>query len=130
MIKIATVGVYVDDQSKALAFYTDVLGFQKKVDVPVGVDRFLTVVSRADPDGVQLLLEPNGNPISKAYQQGLLDAQIPAMTFATDDIQSEYARLTERGVAFTAPPARQGPVTMATFNDTCDNLILLAQVDG
>lgn len=128
MIRIAVTSVFVDDQAKALDFYTDVLGFQKKRDVPAGGARWLTVVSPADPDGVELLLEPNGNPIAKTYQQALYDAGIPATTFAVDDLQAEYDRLRERGVAFTSEPVTHEGVTSVVFDDTCGNLIGLHQV--
>jgi catechol 2,3-dioxygenase-like lactoylglutathione lyase family enzyme len=129
MIRIAVTSVFVDDQSKALTFYTEVLGFEKKNDIPLGgADRWLTVASPAGPEGVELLLEPNGNPIAKTYQQALYEAGIPATTFATDDIRAEYARMTELGVVFTMEPTRSGPVTSAVFDDTCGNLIGLTQV--
>lgn len=128
MIKIAVTSVYVDDQSKALAFYTDLLGFEKKQDIPLGPARWLTVASPEGPEGVELLLEPNDNPVAREYQQGLRTAGIPATTFGTDDIQSEYARLRERGVVFTQEPTQAGPVTQAVLDDTCGNLIMLAQI--
>ncbi|MEV4188360.1 VOC family protein [Streptosporangium canum] len=128
MIKIAVASVFVEDQSKALAFYTEVLGFEKRQDIPLGDARWLTVASPAGPDGVELLLEPNGNPIAKTYQQGLFEAGIPATTFAADDIHAEYARMTRLGVVFTGEPVQAGPVTSAMFDDTCGNLIGLHQV--
>jgi predicted enzyme related to lactoylglutathione lyase len=128
VIKIAVASVFVEDQSKALAFYTEVLGFEKRQDIPLGDARWLTVASPAGPDGVELLLEPNGNPIAKTYQQGLFEAGIPATTFAVDDIHAEYARMTRLGVVFTAEPVQAGPVTSAVFDDTCGNLIGLHQV--
>jgi predicted enzyme related to lactoylglutathione lyase len=127
MLSIAVSSVFVDHQEKALKFYTEVLGFTKKRDLPVGEDRWLTVVSSAAPDSVELLLEPNSNPISRTYQKATYEAGIPATTFATDDIEKEYRRTTERGVVFTAPPARSGDVTGAVFDDTCGNLIGLFQ---
>ncbi|MER5420069.1 VOC family protein [Streptosporangium roseum] len=127
-MKIAVASVFVEDQSKALAFYTEVLGFEKRQDVPLGDARWLTVASPAGPDGVELLLEPNGNPIAKTYQQGLFEAGIPATTFAVDDIHAEYARMTGLGVVFTAEPVEAGQVTSAVFDDTCGNLIGLHQV--
>jgi predicted enzyme related to lactoylglutathione lyase len=127
MLTIAVTSVFVDDQEKVLAFYTDVLGFVKKRDLPLGAARWLSVVSPAAPDGVELPLEPNDNPISKTYQQAVHDAGIPVTTFATDDIHKEYRRMTELGVAFTGPPARTGEVTGAVFDDTCGNLIGLFQ---
>nr|WP_031168565.1 VOC family protein [Streptosporangium roseum] len=127
-MKIAVASVFVEDQSKALAFYTEVLGFAKRQDIPLGDARWLTVASPAGPDGVELLLEPNGNPIAKTYQQGLFEAGIPATTFAVDDIHAEYARMTHLGVVFTAEPVQAGSVTSAVFDDTCGNLIGLHQV--
>jgi catechol 2,3-dioxygenase-like lactoylglutathione lyase family enzyme len=129
VIKIAVTSVYVEDQSKALEFYTQVLGFQKKNDIPAdGADRWLTVASPEGPEGVELLLEPNGNPIAKTYQQALVEAGIPATMFAADDVHAEYARLRELGVIFTQEPTAAGSVTTAVFDDTCGNLIMLAQV--
>ncbi|ACZ86998.1 VOC family protein [Streptosporangium roseum] len=128
MIKIAVASVFVEDQSKALAFYTEVLGFEKRQDIPLGDARWLTVASPAGPDGVELLLEPNGNPIAKTYQQGLFEAGIPATTFAVDDIHAEYARMAGLGVVFTAEPVEAGQVTSVVFDDTCGNLIGLHQV--
>nr|CEL13813.1 Lactoylglutathione lyase and related lyases [Kibdelosporangium sp. MJ126-NF4]CTQ88181.1 Lactoylglutathione lyase and related lyases [Kibdelosporangium sp. MJ126-NF4] len=119
--------VFVDDQEKALAFYTDILGFEKKHDVPAGGARWLTVTSPGDPDGVELLLEPNGNPIATQYQKGLREAGIPATMFGTDDVRADYERLGKLGVVFTQPPTALGPVTNAVFEDTCGNLIALSQ---
>jgi catechol 2,3-dioxygenase-like lactoylglutathione lyase family enzyme len=127
MLTIAVTSVLVDDQEKALACYADVLGFVKKLDLPLGAARWLSVVSPAAPDGVELLLEPNDNPISRTYQQAVHDTGIPVTTFATDDIHKEYRRMTELGVTFTGPPARTGEVTGAVFDDTCGNLIGLFQ---
>jgi catechol 2,3-dioxygenase-like lactoylglutathione lyase family enzyme len=127
MLSIDVASVYVDDQEKALAFYTEVLGFIKKRDLPLGEARWLSVVSPVAPDGVELLLEPNGNPISRTYQKAVYEAGIPVTTFATDDIQKEYRRMTELGVVFTSEPARSGEVTAAVFDDTCGNLIGLFQ---
>jgi catechol 2,3-dioxygenase-like lactoylglutathione lyase family enzyme len=127
MIKIALASVYVDDQDKALRFYTDVLGFVKKRDIPLGEARWLTVTSPYGPEGVELLLEPNTRPIARAHQQGLFSAGIPATVFTTDDIKAEYERLTTLGVVFTPATVKTGPVTQAIFDDTCGNLILLAQ---
>ncbi|HET6751701.1 MAG TPA: VOC family protein [Actinomycetes bacterium] len=126
-MSIVVTSVFVDDQEKALEFYTEVLGFTKKRDLPVGEASWLTVVSPAAPDGVELLLEPNSNPISRTYQQATYEAGIPATTFATEDIEEEYRRMTERGVVFTVPPDRSGDVTGAVFDDTCGNLVGLFQ---
>lgn len=129
MIKIAVASVFVDDQDKALRFYTEVLGFEKKQEVPLGEARWLTVASPEGPEGVELLLEPNSNPIAQTYQRSLHEAGIPATTFACDDIHKEYDRLTALGVRFTMEPTRTGTVTSAVLDDTCGNLIGLHQVD-
>jgi predicted enzyme related to lactoylglutathione lyase len=127
MIKITIASVFVEDQQKALEFYTNVLGFAKKVDIPVGGARWLTVGSPSGPE-IDLLLEPNANPIAKAYQQGIYEAGIPATTFAADDVRAEYERMKQLGVVFTAEPAETGGVIGAVFDDTCGNLIGLHQV--
>ncbi len=130
MISLAVTNVYVDDQDKALAFYTDVLGFETKRDIPLGPARWLTVVSPASPDGVELLLEPNTSAIAGSYQSALYAAGIPSHTvLVTDDIQAEHARLVELGVVFTMNPTRTGPASQAVFDDTCGNLVMLIQVD-
>jgi catechol 2,3-dioxygenase-like lactoylglutathione lyase family enzyme len=128
MIRIAVASLYVDDQDKALAFYTDVLGFERRHDIPLGEFRWLTVASPAGPEGVELLLEPNQNPIAATYQRSLYEAGIPATTFASDDIHAECARLAGLGVRFTREATRNGQVTSAVFDDTCGNLIGLHQV--
>lgn len=130
MLRIALTSIFVDDQEKALRFYTQKLGFVPKTDVPLGEDRWITVASAADPDGVELLLEPNGNPVASAYQQGLKAQGIPATSFAVDDVHAEHARLVSQGVGFTQEPTPMGPVTVATFDDTCGNLIQIAQMTG
>ena len=127
MLKIALTSVLVDDQDKALMFYTNVLGFVKKQDVPAGTFRFLTVVSPAGPDDVELLLEPNDNPAARTFQQAIYAQGIPATSFAVDDIQQEYERMTRLGVLFRTEPTPAGPVTLAVFDDTCGNLIQLHQ---
>jgi len=127
---IGLAGVIVDDQDKALKFYTEALGFQLKRDIPMGNeagDRWLTVVSPEGPEGVELLLEPNGNPISVTYQQALFEQGISAMQFNSADLQAEYDRLKSLGVEFTLAPTDIGPAIMATFNDTCGNLITVVQ---
>ena len=127
---IGVTGVVVDDQEKALKFYTEVLGFQLKHDMPLGNpegDRWLTVVSPERPDGVELLLEPNRNPISATFQQGLMEAGMPCIIFHVADIQAEFERLSGLGVEFTMEPSDIGPVIMAIFNDTCGNLIQIMQ---
>lgn len=126
-MKFKLFSVYVDDQAKALKFYTEALGFVKKTDIPAGEARFLTVAAADDTDGVELLLEPNDNPIAQTYQAALMEAGLPVTVFAVDDIQAEYERLKAMGVVFTQEPTAMGPVTMATLNDTCGNLIQIAQ---
>lgn len=126
-MRIVVASVLVDDQDKALAFYTDVLGFVKKMDVPMGEARWLTVVSKADPEGVELVLEPDWHPAVKPFKQALVEDGIPFTSFAVDDVKSEYERLTKAGVQFTQPPVDMGPVTTAVLDDTCGNLIQIAQ---
>ncbi|MFF8973954.1 VOC family protein [Streptomyces sp. NPDC014995] len=122
-MKIHITSVFVDDQDKALRFYTDVLGFVKKHDVPMGTDRWLTVVSPEDPDGTELLLEPSGHPAVRPYKAALVEDGIPATSFAVDDVRAEFDRLRALGVHFTQEPLEMGPVTTAVFDDTCGNLI-------
>ena len=129
-MRINVTSVHVDDQAKALAFYTDVLGFLKKTDLPAGEFRWLTVVSPDAPDGVELLLEPNDHPAARAYQQAIVADGIPAASFAVDDVQAEFDRLTAKGVTFVQPPTAMGPVTTAVFDDTCGNLIQIAAMDA
>jgi catechol 2,3-dioxygenase-like lactoylglutathione lyase family enzyme len=129
-MKITLTSVLVDDQEKALAFYTDILGFRKKTDVPLGVHRWLTVVSPSAPDGVELLLEPDEHPAAKPFKAALVEDGIPFTSFGVDDIQSEYERLRGLGVRFTQEPAAMGPVTTAVLDDSCGNLIQLAQHTG
>ncbi len=128
MLRIVVTSVFVEDQARALAFYTDVLGFVKKTDLPLGEARWLTVASAADPDGVELLLEPNGNEVAKVYQQGLKAQGIPATSFAVDDIHAEHERLKQLGVRFTQEPTEMGPVATAVLDDTCGNLLQIAQL--
>lgn len=120
--------VMVDDQAKALELYIKILGFVTKLDLPAGGPRWLTVVSPAGSGEVQLLLEPTGFPASKTYQKALFAAGIPLTSFGVDDCQEEYERMTKLGVVFRAKPTRAGPVTHASFEDTCGNLIGLHQV--
>jgi len=127
-MRINVTSVFVDDQAKALAFYTDTLGFVKKTDVPAGDARWLTVVSPEAPDGVELLLEPNGHPAAQAYQQALVADGIPCTSFAVDDVAAETDRLQANGVVFVQPPTEMGPVTTAVFDDTCGNLIQIASM--
>ena len=117
----------VDNQEKALRFYTDVLGFQKKHDVPVGEYRWITVTSPEGPDDVQLALEPNANPAGKAFQEAMFAQGIPIAAFEVADIAGEFARLTRLGVAFTRQPTPAGPVTIAIFSEPCGNLIQIYQ---
>ncbi len=126
-MQIKLSSVFVDDQAKALAFYTEVLGFVKKTDVSLGEYRWLTVVSPEGPDDIELLLEPNANPAAKTYQRALYEQGIPLTMFYVDDIQGEYRRLTQLGVAFRQEPMSAGPVTIAIFDDTCGNFIQLVQ---
>jgi predicted enzyme related to lactoylglutathione lyase len=127
-MKIKLNAVLVDDQDKALKFYTEVLGFIKKNDIPAGEARWLTVVSPDAPDDIELLLEPTGFLAAQTYQKALFDAGIPLTAFAVKDIQKEYERMKELGVAFSMEPTKAGPATPAVFNDTCGNLIQLYQV--
>ncbi len=126
-MRITLISVIVQDQAKALRFYTEVLGFVKKTDLPAGEFRWLTVVSPAAPDGPQLVLEPNANPAAATYQRALHDAGIPLTSFEVDDIAREHRRLVALGVAFTTAPTAAGPATFAVFDDTCGNLIQLHQ---
>ncbi len=127
-MKIKLNSVFVDDQDKALKFYTEVLGFVKKHDIPVGEFKWLTVVSPEGPDDIELLLEPNDNPAAKTYQKAIFEQGIPLTAFAVDDIEKEYERMKQLGVVFTTEPTKTGPVTQAVFDDTCGNLIQLYQV--
>lgn len=125
-MRINLASVWVDDQEKALRFYTDVLGFVKKNDVPTGEYRWLTVVSPEAPDGVELLLEPDAHPAARPLKQALVADGIPFTSFAVDDVQKEYERLTGLGVRFTQEPTEMGAVTTAVLEDTCGNLIQIA----
>ena len=125
-MRINLTSVLVDDQAKALRFYTEILGFVKKVDVPVGEARWLTVVSPDDPDGTELLLEPDGPPAAKPFKQALVDDGIPYTSFAVDDVKPEYDRLRALEVRFTQEPLEMESVTTAVFDDTCGNLIQIA----
>ncbi|KOU08739.1 glyoxalase/bleomycin resistance protein/dioxygenase [Streptomyces sp. NRRL F-4711] len=126
-MKIYLTSIFVDDQAKALDFYTKTLGFVKKHDVPLGGGaRWLTVVPPDAPGGTELLLEPAGHPAVKPYRDALVSDGIPLAQFAVDDVQAEYERLSGLGVRFTQEPLEAGPVTMAVFDDTCGNLIQIA----
>ncbi len=127
-MKIKLNSVFVNDQDKALEFYTHVLGFVKKADMPAGEFRWLTVVSPEGPDDIELVLEPNENPAAKTYQAAIFEAGIPATSFAVEDIRKEYERMKQRGVVFATEPTNMGGVTVAVFDDTCGNLIQLYQV--
>lgn len=126
-MRINVTSVLVDDQAKALTFYTDLLGFVLKHDVPVGDYRWLTVVSPEGHDDVELLLEPNAFPPAQVFQRALVDAGIPLTSFAVNDVRAEFARLKGLGVRFRTEPTEMGPVTIAVFDDTCGNLIQIAQ---
>jgi catechol 2,3-dioxygenase-like lactoylglutathione lyase family enzyme len=126
-VRIVVTSVLVDDQDKALRFYTDVLGFVKKTEVPLGAHRWLTVVSPDDPDGVELVLEPDEHPAIKPFKRALVEDGIPFTSFGVKDVNAEYKRLVGLGVRFTQPPVDMGPVTTAVFDDTCGNLIQMAQ---
>ena len=126
-MKIQLTSVLVDDQEKAAKFYTEVLGFVRKKDIPMGEARWLTVVSPEGPEDIELLLEPNGHSAAKIFQQAIFKDGIPLTAFAVDDIQKEYERMNDLGVVFKRPPTQAGPVTIAVFDDTCGNLIQLYQ---
>ncbi len=125
-MRISLTSVLVDDQEKALRFYTDVLGFAKKTDIPMGPHRWLTVVAPDNPDGVELVLEPDSHPAAGPFKKALASDGIPCTSFAVDDVQAEYNRLKSAGVRFTQPPVDMGPVTTAVLDDTCGNLIQIA----
>jgi catechol 2,3-dioxygenase-like lactoylglutathione lyase family enzyme len=122
-MKIGVTSVFVDDQDKALRFYTEVLGFVKKDEIPLGEHRWLTVVSAADPEGTQLLLEPDAHPAVGPYKQALAEDGIPCILFTVEDVRAEHERLSQAGVRFTQAPADMGPVVTAVLDDTCGNLI-------
>ena len=126
MLRIKLCSIFVDDQTKALRFYTDVLGFVKVHDIPMGEFRWLTVRA-ADGSETELVLEPNANPTARTYQQALLEQGIPANSFEVDDLETEFERLRAHGVQFTTPPTQAGPVSRAVLVDTCGNLIQLHQ---
>ncbi|MDP2859908.1 MAG: VOC family protein [Bacillota bacterium] len=127
-MKIKLTSVLVDDQDKALKFYTETLGFVKKTDIPAGEARWLTVVSPDGPDDIELLLEPNRNPAARTFQDALFKQGIPLTAFAVEDIRKEFERMKQLGVVFSMEPTKTGPVTVAVFEDTCGNLIQLYQV--
>jgi len=127
MLRIVVTSVLVDDQAKAHRFYTDVLGFVTRNDIDLGAARWLTIVSPDDPEGTELLLEPDGHPAAKPWKAALVEDGIPYTSFGVGDCQAEYERLRGLGVEFTQPPTKMGPVTTAVFDDTCGNLIQIAQ---
>lgn len=129
-MKIVLSSVFVNDQEKALKFYTEVLGFVKRKDLPAGEFRFVTVGSADQLEGPELLLEPNDNPVAKTYQKGVFEQGIPAASFGVDDVHNETKRLKALGVAFSMEPTEMGPVTMTVFDDTCGNLIQIAQMEA
>ncbi|MBS4204379.1 VOC family protein [Lederbergia citrea] len=126
-MKIIVTSIFVQDQDKALQFYSETLGFVKKHDVPAGEFRWITLVSPDDQDGTELLLEPNNHPAAKEYQKKLFEEGIPVTMFGVEDIHKEYERLLKQGVTFTMEPTEMGAVTIAVFDDTCGNLIQIAQ---
>lgn len=127
-MRIHLSSILVDDQDKALRFYTDVLGFEKKTDIPLGEHRWLTVVSPENPNGTELVLEPDTHPAAKPFKDALVTDGIPFTSFAVDDIAVEFERLRGRGVRFLQEPVAMGPVTTAVFDDSCGNLIQIAQL--
>jgi catechol 2,3-dioxygenase-like lactoylglutathione lyase family enzyme len=127
-MRINLASIHVDDQEKALRFYTDVLGFLKKTEIPLGEHRWLTVVSPEDPDGVELVLEPSDHPAVGPFKEALVADGIPFTSFAVADVHAEFDRLKGLGVTFTQEPASMGPVTTAVLDDTCGNLIQIASM--
>ena len=127
-MKIQLTSIMVDDQDKALTFYTDTLGFIKKHEIPLGEAKWLTVVSPDAPNGVELVLEPNSNPAALVFQKALFEQGIPMTAFAVDDIQKEYSRLKDLGVDFSMEPTNMGMTTIAVFDDTCGNFIQIYQM--
>jgi catechol 2,3-dioxygenase-like lactoylglutathione lyase family enzyme len=126
-MKIVVTSILVDDQEKALTFYRDILGFEPKHDIPLGEYRWLTLTSPGDPDGVELLLEPSAHPATVPFKSALKADGIPYTSFGVDDVHAEHARLLGAGVRFTQPPTNMGTVSTAVFDDTCGNLIQIAQ---
>jgi glyoxylase I family protein len=129
-MQIKLTSVIVDNQDKALKFYTQVLGFVKSKDIPVGAYRWITVVSPEGETDVELALEPNANPAAKTFQEAMFNQGIPLTAFQVTDIQAEYQRLKTLGVAFSKEPTQAGPITFAVFSDTCGNLIQIYQAPG
>lgn len=129
-VKISVTSVLVNDQDRALRFYTDVLGFRAKHDVPMGGHRWITVVSPEAPDGTELVLEPDEHPAARPFKEALVADGIPFTMFTVDDLRAEYERLRALGVRFTQEPTAMGPVTTAVLDDTCGNLIQLVEMTG
>ena len=129
-MRINLASVLVDDQEKALRFYTEILGFQEKANVPLGEHRWITMVSPEDPDGTELVLEPDEHPAAKPFKKALVADGIPFTSFAVGDVRAEHERLRGLGVRFTQEPADMGPVTTAVLDDTCGNLIQIAHQAG
>jgi catechol 2,3-dioxygenase-like lactoylglutathione lyase family enzyme len=129
-MRIYVTSVMVDDQARALDFYTNKLGFQLKHDIPIGAHRWLTVVSKEQPGGTELLLEPSEHPAAQPFKRALVQDGIPATSFQVDDVDSEFKRLKKLGVRFTMEPMDAGTVRMVVFDDTCGNLIQLVQMTG
>lgn len=129
-MKIYITSLMVTDQDKALDFYTDVLGFVKKHEIPLGAHKWLTLVSPGNENGPELGLEPADHPAVAPFREALMADGIPSTSFAVDDVQAEYERLIERGVVFTQKPTDMGPITVATFDDTCGNLIQISSYAG
>ena len=129
-MRITLTSVLVDDQDRALRFYTEVLGFRAKTEIPLGAHRWLTVVSPEDPDGVELVLEPDEHPAARPFKEALVRDGIPYTSFAVEDVRREFERLSALGVRFTQEPVDLGPVTTAVLDDTCGNLIQIAQPTG
>jgi glyoxylase I family protein len=127
-MRIKLTSIMVDDQDKALNFYTEVLGFKKKHEIPVGQYKWLTVTSPEGPDDLELSLEPNANPAAKTFQEAMFAQSIPLAAFEVADMQKEYARLKSLGVTFVGEPSQAGPVLIAVLSDTCGNLIQLYQL--
>jgi catechol 2,3-dioxygenase-like lactoylglutathione lyase family enzyme len=125
-MRINLASVLVDDQDKALRFYTTILGFKKKTEIPMGGHLWLTVTSTEDPDGTELVLEPDSHPAVRPFKEALMADGIPFTSFAVADVHREFARLRDLGVRFTQEPTEMGPVTTAVFDDTCGNLIQIA----
>ena len=128
-MRITRTSVLVDDQAKALDFYTSVLGFVKKTDIPLGEYRWLTVVSPDDTEGVELLLEPDEHPAARPFKEALVADGIPFVSFTVDDVEAEHATLTEAGVVFSQPPTPSGPVVTAVLDDTCGNLVQIVSAE-